>query len=67
MDHFAIFVECKFSDGVNILARLVYASCFWSANDMDELRNKKPTKIILFEASGSTAHQAFSIFATKLG
>lgn len=69
MEHPAIFVDCKCSEEgeIHILAISEAGVCyFWSANDVDDLRNKKPTKIILSESSVSTAHQAFSIFAAKL-
>ncbi|XP_066347970.1 uncharacterized protein [Miscanthus floridulus] len=69
MEHPAIFVDCKCSDEgeIHILAISEIGVCyFWSANDVDDLRNKKPTKIVLSESSVSTVHQAFSIFAAKL-
>ncbi|AQL07299.1 transducin family protein / WD-40 repeat family protein [Zea mays] len=69
MEQPAIFLDCKCSDEgeVHILAISKIGACyFWSANDVDDLRNKKPTKIILAESSVSTVHQAFSIFAAKL-
>lgn len=68
MEHPAMFVDCKCSDGeIHILAISEIGICyFWSANDMDDLRNKKATKITSSESSVSTAHQAFSIFAAKL-
>ncbi|WVZ56638.1 hypothetical protein U9M48_007134, partial [Paspalum notatum var. saurae] len=67
MEHPAIFVDCKCSDEgeIHILAiSEIGVCCFWSATNMDDLRNKKPTKIALSESS--RAHQAFSIFAAKL-
>lgn len=69
MEQPAIFLDCKCSDEgeVHILAISKIGACyFWSANDVDDLRNKKPTKIILAESSVSTVHQEFSIFAAKL-
>ena len=69
MEHPAIFVDCKCSDEgeIHILAISEIGVCyFWSANDVDDLRNKNPTKIVLSESSVSTVHQAFSIFAAKL-
>lgn len=69
MEHPAMFVDCKCSDKgeIHILAISEIGVCyFWSANVVDDLRNKKPTKIILSESSVSTAHQALSIFAAKL-
>ncbi|XP_062215881.1 uncharacterized protein LOC133916284 isoform X2 [Phragmites australis] len=69
MEHPAIFVDCKCSDEgeIHILAISEIGICyFWSGNNVDDLRNKKPTKIALSDSSLSRAQQAFSIFAAKL-
>uniref|UniRef100_A0ACD5WYZ7 Uncharacterized protein n=1 Tax=Avena sativa TaxID=4498 RepID=A0ACD5WYZ7_AVESA len=73
MEHPAIFVDCKCS-GINasegeihVLAISEVGICyFWSGNSMDDLRNKKPTKIALSESSLSRTRQDFTIFAAKL-
>ncbi|RCV45210.1 hypothetical protein SEVIR_9G439100v4 [Setaria viridis] len=68
MEHPAIFVDCKCSDEgeIHVLAISEIGVCyFWSASNIDDLRNKKPTKISVSESSLSRA-QAFSIFAAKL-
>jgi U3 small nucleolar RNA-associated protein 5 len=68
MEHPAIFVDCKRSDEgeIHVLAISEIGVCyFWSASNVDGLRNKKPTKISVSESSLSRA-QAFSIFAAKL-
>ncbi|XP_047090316.1 WD repeat-containing protein 43-like [Lolium rigidum] len=73
MEHPAIFVDCKCS-GINanngeihVLAISEVGICyFWSGNSMDDLRNKKPTKIALSESSLSRTKQDFTIFAAKL-
>ncbi|CAN6301203.1 unnamed protein product [Urochloa humidicola] len=64
----AIFVDCKCSDEgeIHVLAISEIGVCyFWSASNIDDLRNKKPTKIAVSESSLSRA-QTFSIFAAKL-
>ncbi|XP_062210965.1 uncharacterized protein LOC133912313 isoform X2 [Phragmites australis] len=69
MEHPAIFVDCKCLDEgeIHILAiSEIGIGYFWSGNSVDDLRNKKPTKISLSESSLSRAQQAFSIFAAKL-
>ena len=73
MEHPAIFVDCKCS-GINasegeihVLAISEVGICyFWSGNSMDDLRNKKPTKIALSESSLPRTKQDFTIFAAKL-
>ncbi|CAN6325488.1 unnamed protein product [Urochloa humidicola] len=68
MEQPAIFVDCKCSDEgeIHVLAISEIGVCyFWSARNIDDLRNKKPTKITVSESSLSRA-QAFSIFAAKL-
>nr|CAB3496183.1 unnamed protein product [Digitaria exilis] len=68
MEHPAIFVDCKCSDEgeIYVLAISEIGVCyFWSASNVDDLRNKKPTMITLSDSSLSRA-QAFSIFAAKL-
>ncbi|KAM0870904.1 hypothetical protein ACQ4PT_039748 [Festuca glaucescens] len=73
MEHPAIFVDCKCS-GINanngeihVLAISEVCICyFWSGNSMDDLRNKKPTKIALSESSLSRTKQDSTIFAAKL-
>ncbi|CAL4938998.1 unnamed protein product [Urochloa decumbens] len=68
MEQPAIFVDCKCSDEgeIHVLAISEIGVCyFWSARNIDDLRNKKPTKIAVSESSLSRA-QAFSIFAAKL-
>jgi U3 small nucleolar RNA-associated protein 5 len=73
MEHPAIFVDCKCS-GINanngeihVLAISEVGICyFWSGNSMDDLRNKKPTKIALSESSLSRTKQDSTIFAAKL-
>ncbi|OEL14461.1 hypothetical protein BAE44_0024514 [Dichanthelium oligosanthes] len=68
MEHPAIFIDCKCSDEgeIHVLAISEIGVCyFWSASNIDDLRNKKPTNIALSESSLSRA-QAFSIFAAKL-
>ncbi|KAL6901926.1 hypothetical protein ACP4OV_004802 [Aristida adscensionis] len=69
MEHPAIFVDCKCSDKgeIHILAISEIGVCyFWCGNNVDDLRNKKPTKIAASESSLSKAQQAYSIFAAKL-
>ncbi|KAL5210859.1 hypothetical protein ABZP36_006482 [Zizania latifolia] len=73
MEHPAIFVDCKCSDNnategkMHVLAISEIGVCyFWSGSNMDDLRNKKPTKIGLSDASLSRAKQGFAIFAAKL-
>uniref|UniRef100_A0A0A9CGK0 Small-subunit processome Utp12 domain-containing protein n=1 Tax=Arundo donax TaxID=35708 RepID=A0A0A9CGK0_ARUDO len=69
MEHPAIFVDCKCSDEgeMHILAISEIGICyFWSGNNVDDLRNKKPTKIALSDSFLSRTRQAFSIFAAKL-
>ncbi|KAL6644916.1 hypothetical protein ACP70R_016524 [Stipagrostis hirtigluma subsp. patula] len=69
MEHPAIFVDCKCSDEgeVHILAISEIGVCyFWCGNNVDDLRNKKPTKIVSSESSLSKVQQASSIFAAKL-
>lgn len=73
MEHPAIFVDCKCSDTdatdgeIHVLAISEVGICyFWSGNNMNDLRNKKPTKIALSESSLSRAKQPFTIFAAKL-
>ncbi|KAM0899200.1 hypothetical protein ACQ4PT_021495 [Festuca glaucescens] len=73
MEHPAIFVDCKCS-GINanngeihVLAISEVGICyFWSGNSMDDLRNKKPSKIALSESSLSRTKQDSTIFAAKL-
>lgn len=73
LEHPAIFVDCKCS-GINasegdihVLAISEVGICyFWSGISMDDLRNKKPTKIALSESSLSRTRQDFAIFAAKL-
>ena len=73
MEHPAIFVDCMCSgtnatEGeIDVLAISEVGICyFWSGNNMDDLRNKKPTKIALSESSLSRTNQDFTIFAAKL-
>ncbi|XP_044389425.1 uncharacterized protein [Triticum aestivum] len=73
MEHPAIFVDCMCSgtnatEGeIDVLAISEVGICyFWSGNNMDDLRNKKPTKIALSESSLSRTNQDFMIFAAKL-
>ncbi|KAM3313824.1 hypothetical protein ACQJBY_032995 [Aegilops geniculata] len=73
MEHPAIFVDCMCSgtnatEGeIDVLAISEVGICyFWSGNNMDDLRNKKPTKIALSESSLSRMNQDFTIFAAKL-
>lgn len=73
MEHPAIFVDCKCSDTnakegeIYVLAISEVGICyFWSGKNMDDLRNKKPTKIALSESSLSRTNQDFTIFAAKL-
>lgn len=69
MEHPAIFVDCKCSNEgeLHVLAISEIGVCyFWSGNNVDDLRNKKPTKIALSESSLARPQQAFSIFAAKL-
>uniref|UniRef100_A0A0E0CZB7 Uncharacterized protein n=1 Tax=Oryza meridionalis TaxID=40149 RepID=A0A0E0CZB7_9ORYZ len=73
MEHPAIFVDCKCSDingtegEIHVLAISEIGVCyFWSGTNMDDLRNKKPTKIVLSDSSLSRSKQGFAIFAAKL-
>ncbi|VAI06561.1 unnamed protein product [Triticum turgidum subsp. durum] len=73
MVHPAIFVDCMCSgtnatEGeIDVLAISEVGICyFWSGNNMDDLRNKKPTRIALSESSLSRTNQDFTIFAAKL-
>ncbi|XP_037430663.1 uncharacterized protein LOC119296366 [Triticum dicoccoides] len=73
MEHPAIFVDCMCSgtnatEGeIDVLAISEVGICyFWSGNNMDDLRNKKPTRIALSESSLSRTNQDFTIFAAKL-
>ncbi|KAK3147501.1 hypothetical protein QOZ80_3BG0283130 [Eleusine coracana subsp. coracana] len=69
MEHPATFVDCKCSDegGLHVFAISEIGVCyFWSGNNVDDLRNKKPTKIALSKSSLARPQQAFSIFAAKL-
>ncbi|XP_052147127.1 uncharacterized protein LOC127766114 [Oryza glaberrima] len=73
MEHPAIFVDCKCSDindtegEIHVLAISEIGVCyFWSGTNMDDLRNKKPTKIALSDSSLSRSKQGFAIFAAKL-
>ncbi|KAF0902233.1 hypothetical protein E2562_014472 [Oryza meyeriana var. granulata] len=73
MEHPAIFVDCKCSDfnategKIHVLAISEIGVCyFWSGTNMDDLRNKKPTKIALSDSSISRSKQGFAIFAAKL-
>ncbi|KAF6988245.1 hypothetical protein CFC21_005813 [Triticum aestivum] len=69
MEHPAIFVDCMCSGKgeIDVLAISEVGICyFWSGNNMDDLRNKKPTKIALSESSLSRTNQDFMIFAAKL-
>ncbi|KAE8772845.1 WD repeat-containing protein 43 [Hordeum vulgare] len=72
MEHPAIFVDCRCLDTngteavIGVLAISEVGICyFWSGNSMDDLRNKKPTKIALSEPSLSRTNQDFAIFAAK--
>jgi U3 small nucleolar RNA-associated protein 5 len=69
MEHPAIFVDCKCSDEgeIHVLAISEIGICyFWSGNNVNDMRNKKPTRIALSESSLARTQQAFSIFAAKL-
>ncbi|KAL5217702.1 hypothetical protein ABZP36_018386 [Zizania latifolia] len=73
LEHPAIFVDCKCSDNnategkMHVLAISEIGVCyFWSGSNMDDLRNKKPTKIALLDSSLSRSKQGFAIFAAKL-
>ena len=72
LEHPAIFVDCKCSGVkskggvISVLAISEVGVCyFWSGNSMDDLRNKKPTKIALSESSISRTMQDFTIFAAN--
>uniref|UniRef100_A0A0D9VT25 Uncharacterized protein n=1 Tax=Leersia perrieri TaxID=77586 RepID=A0A0D9VT25_9ORYZ len=73
MEHPAIFVDCKCSDvnptegKIHVLAISEIGVCyFWSGTNMNDLRNKKPTKIALSDSTLSRSKQGFAIFAAKL-
>ncbi|XP_015691299.1 WD repeat-containing protein 43 [Oryza brachyantha] len=73
MEHPAIFVDCKCSETnategkIHVLAISEIGVCyFWSGTNMDDLRNKKPTKIVLSDSAVSRSKQGYAIFAAKL-
>ncbi|GJN31214.1 hypothetical protein PR202_gb19580 [Eleusine coracana subsp. coracana] len=56
-----------YEGGLHVFAISEIGVCyFWSGNNVDDLRNKKPTKIALSKSSLARPQQAFSIFAAKL-
>ncbi|XP_072998159.1 uncharacterized protein [Typha latifolia] len=74
MEHPAIFLDSKrghtdgsAEGGLYVLAISEMGVCyFWHGSSIDDLRNRKATKITLSESSIPKVNQGFTIFAAKL-
>lgn len=74
MDHPPIFLDSKCMDtegsdgaGIYVLAISEMGICyFWYGSSIDDLRNKKPTKIMLSESSLAKGNHGFAILAAKI-
>ncbi|XP_020094142.1 uncharacterized protein LOC109714107 isoform X2 [Ananas comosus] len=74
MDHPPIFLDSKCMDtegsdgaGIYVLAISEMGICyFWYGSSIDDLRNKKPTKIMLSESSLTKGNHGFAILAAKI-